>query len=63
MAALMFLVVVGIFSPGEALSGFFNPGLMTIATLHVVAAGLKETGVIQWGAHTLLGQPKRLRQA
>lgn len=63
MAALAFLVVVGILSPGEALAGFSNPGVMTIATLYVVAAGLKETGAIQWIAHTLLGQPKRLRQA
>lgn len=63
MAALAFLVVVGILSPGEALAGFSNPGVMTIATLYVIAAGLKETGAIQWIAHALLGQPKRLRQA
>ncbi|WP_136068755.1 SLC13 family permease [Modicisalibacter radicis] len=63
MAALTFLVVAGILSPGEALAGFSNPGVMTIATLYVVAAGLKETGAIQWIAHALLGQPKRLRQA
>ncbi|GGY09701.1 sodium:sulfate symporter [Litchfieldella qijiaojingensis] len=63
MAALAFLVIIGILTPGEALVGFANPGVMTIAVLYVVAAGLKETGAIQWVAHRLLGQPKQLRQA
>ena len=63
MAALAFLIVSGILSPGEALVGFSNPGVMTIAVLYVVAAGLKETGAIQWIAHLLLGQPQRLKQA
>ncbi|MFC3285758.1 SLC13 family permease [Litchfieldella rifensis] len=63
MAALAFLVISGILTPGEALVGFSNPGVMTIAVLYVVAAGLKETGAIQWVAHSLLGQPKRLQQA
>ncbi|UYG01962.1 SLC13 family permease [Halomonas sp. LR3S48] len=63
MAALAFLVVTGILSPGDALVGFSNPGVMTIAVLYVVAAGLKETGAIQWVAHRLLGQPTKLRQA
>ncbi|NIC04170.1 SLC13 family permease [Billgrantia bachuensis] len=63
MAALAVLIISGILTPGEALAGFGNPGVMTIAVLYVVAAGLKETGAIQWLAHRLLGQPQRLRQA
>ncbi|MDR5907805.1 SLC13 family permease [Franzmannia qiaohouensis] len=63
MGAMGFLIVSGILSPGEALVGFSNPGVMTIAVLYVLAAGLKETGAIQWIAHKLLGQPTRLRQA
>ncbi|MBZ0331869.1 SLC13 family permease [Halomonas sp. ANAO-440] len=63
MAAMAFLIVSGILTPGEALVGFSNPGVMTIAVLYVVAAGLKETGAIQWIAHLLLGQPQRLKQA
>ena len=31
MAALVMVLVTGVVSPGEALSGFANPGLMTIA--------------------------------
>ncbi|MDN3522107.1 SLC13 family permease [Halomonas ramblicola] len=63
MGALAFLVISGILAPAQALVGFSNPGVMTIATLYVVAAGLKETGAVQWLAHRLLGQPRRLRQA
>nr|WP_299379314.1 SLC13 family permease [uncultured Halomonas sp.] len=63
MAALAFLVIFGILGPGEALAGFANPGVMTIATLYIVAAGLKETGSIQWIAHRLLGQPHHIKQA
>jgi di/tricarboxylate transporter len=58
MTALAFLLISGILSPAEALAGFSNPGVITIATLYVVAAGLKETGAIQWLARSLLGHPK-----
>ncbi|WP_288365964.1 SLC13 family permease [uncultured Marinobacter sp.] len=63
MAALAFLVITGILSPTEALAGFANPGVITIATLYVVAAGLKETGAVQWIARRLLGHPKTGRGA
>jgi di/tricarboxylate transporter len=58
MAALAFLLITGILGPAEALAGFGNPGVITIATLYVVAAGLKETGAVQWIARLLLGHPK-----
>ncbi|AXS82503.1 SLC13 family permease [Marinobacter sp. Arc7-DN-1] len=58
MAALAFLLIAGILGPVEALAGFGNPGVITIATLYVVAAGLKETGAVQWIARRLLGHPK-----
>lgn len=63
MAALAFLVISGILTTSEALSGFANTGVITIATLYVVAAGLKETGAVQWVASRLLGQPKTIRGA
>src|SRR6056297_2873760 len=58
MAALAFLLITGILGPVEALAGFGNPGVITIATLYVVAAGLKDTGAVQWIARRLLGHPK-----
>ena len=63
MSALALLLVSGILGPLEALAGFANPGVITIATLYVVAAGLKETGAVQWIARLLLGHPKTQRGA
>lgn len=63
MSALSVLIVSGILDPLEALVGFSNPGVMTIAVLYIVAAGLKETGAIQWIASRLLGQPGNVGQA
>ena len=54
MAALAFLLITGILGPADALAGFANPGVITIATLYVVAAGLKETGAVQWIALSLI---------
>ncbi len=58
MGALITLVITGVLTPASALSGFANPGVITIATLYVVAAGLTETGAVQWIARRLLGHPK-----
>lgn len=63
MLALAILVVSGILSPEQALVGFANPGVITIAVLYIVAAGLKETGAIQYMTGRLLGQPGTTRQA
>jgi len=63
MAALAFLLITGILGPAEALAGFANPGVITVATLYVVAAGLKETGAVQWIARALLGHPRTERGA
>lgn len=63
MAALIFLLVIGILEPHEAFAGFGNTGLMTIAALYIVAAGLRETGAIQYITRRLLGQPTTVRGA
>lgn len=63
IAALAFLLVTGILTPVEAFAGFSNTGVMTIAVLYVVAAGLKETGAVQYIAYQLLGQPQGILQA
>ncbi|RTQ97937.1 SLC13 family permease [Halomonas nitroreducens] len=63
MAALAFLVVTGVLEPSQALVGFSNTGVMTIAALYVVAAGLKETGAVLWVANGLLGHPATLKRA
>ncbi|EIJ36487.1 SLC13 family permease [Thiothrix nivea] len=63
MAALIILLVSGVVPPEEAFAGFANTGLMTIAALYIVAAGLRETGAIQCITRRLLGQPKTVRGA
>lgn len=63
MAALAVLMFSGVLRPEEALGGFANTGVMTIAALYVVSAGLRETGAIRLGTHALLGMPKNPRGA
>ena len=40
------LVLSGILTPGEALSGFSNPAVITIAAMYVLSAGLIRTGAL-----------------
>lgn len=63
MGAVTFLIVIGVLTPVQALAGFGNPGVITVAALYVVAAGLRETGAIQFLAQYLLGQPRGQRRA
>lgn len=63
LAALAVLLISGVLAPAEALVGFGNPGVITIAILYVVAGGLKETGAVQWLARHLLGQPRSIQGA
>jgi di/tricarboxylate transporter len=56
--ALTVLVLSGTISPGEALYGFSNPGLITVALLYVVVAGLVDTGAVHALGARLLGRPK-----
>ena len=53
-----FLALLGIITPAEAFAGFSNPGMLTVAVLFVVAAGLRETGVLDYVSHYLFGGVK-----
>lgn len=57
------LMTVGILSPKEALSGLANEGVITVGVLYIVAAGLRETGIMSVAAHYLLGKPKSIAHA
>ena len=57
------LITLGILTPQEALAGLSNEGVITVAVLYVVAAALRETGVMSWVAQQLLGRPKSVRHA
>lgn len=57
------LLVAGVLTPAQALSGLANEGMVTVAILYVVAAGLRETGAIAWLVQGVLGRPRSLSHA
>ena len=63
MGGITILLVTGIITPAQAFVGLSNEGVITVAILYVVVAGLKETGAIAWLGQSLLGRPKTLRAA
>ena len=63
LGAMIVLSVSEIITPSQALSGFSSTGVMTIAALYVVIAGLRETGAIAWFSHMVFGRPKSLLAA
>ena len=54
---------IGVLSASQALSGLANEGVVTIAALFIVAAGLRDTGALQTFVRPVLGSPKSLRAA
>lgn len=62
-AATAAFAAMGIITPKEAFAGFSNEGMLTVAALFVVVAGLRETGVLDYVGHHVLGKSKNERQA
>ncbi len=63
LCALTALLVPGILKPAEAVKGFANPAVITVALLYIVAQGLKETGGMTTVTRRLLGRPTSLASA
>jgi len=63
LAAMLTLLTVGVLDPKQALAGFANEGMITVAAMYIVAAGLRDTGAIDFVVHRLLGRPKHLASA
>ncbi|MCF7971777.1 MAG: SLC13 family permease [Methylococcaceae bacterium] len=63
MAVLTLLSASGILTSQEALSGFSNSGLITVAAMFVIAAGMHASGGIDLLVTHVLGQPKTIRSA
>ncbi len=63
MAALTLLSLSGVLTAKEALSGFANDGLITVAAMFIVAAGIHASGGIDLLVNKALGQPKTTRSA
>ncbi len=62
-AGLTLLLVFEILTPEEALAGFANEGMLTVAVLYIVVAGLTETGAVGWIVQSLLGRPRSTTHA
>ncbi len=56
LGATALLAALGIITPTEAFVGFSNEGMLTVAGLFVVAAGLRDTGVLDFIGHHVLGR-------
>ncbi len=63
VGAMITLTLLGILKPDQALQGFASNGVMTIAALYIVVAGLRETGAMAWIARWVLGRPRSLTVA
>jgi len=63
LTALIFLSVSGILTHQEALAGFSNSGLITVAFMYVIAAGIHNTGGLDWIIKNVLGRPASVRYA
>lgn len=63
LGALAVLLLSGVLDTATALAGFSNPGMITVAVLYVVVAGLQQTGGLDLVSRTVLGLPQGQTQA
>ena len=63
MGGMAVLLVSGVLTPAEALSGFSSPSVVIVGVLFVVVAGLVYTGVIHVITRYMLGAPKTYSKA
>jgi di/tricarboxylate transporter len=63
LSGVVFLMLSGVLSVDDALAGFSNEGVATVAILYVVAYALSATGVVSWMSQSVLGRPKTIRAA
>jgi di/tricarboxylate transporter len=63
LSGVVFLMLFGVLSVDDALAGFANEGVATVAMLYVVAYALSATGVVSWMSQSILGRPKTIRAA
>jgi len=63
MTVLTILSALGVLSVSEALAGFSNSGLITVAAMFVIAAGIHSSGGIDLLVKKVLGQPTSVRSA
>jgi di/tricarboxylate transporter len=63
LGAAVLLALLNVITPAEAFAGFANEGMLTVAALFVVAAGLRETGVMDRIGERIFGRVSTERGA
>ena len=63
LGAVALLVMTRVIEPGEALAGFANEGMVTVAMLFVVAAAIRRSGALGALTHRILGKPRTVAGA
>ncbi|MEH6551008.1 MAG: SLC13 family permease [Pseudomonadales bacterium] len=63
IGGVVVLLLGGVLGVEDALAGFSNEGVATVAVLYVVAHALNATGVVSWLSQGILGRPKSLVSA
>lgn len=63
LGGVVALLTLGVLTPEQALGGFSNEGMITVALMYVVVAGIRETGGVDLLVQHVLGRPKSLRRA
>ena len=63
LVGVIFLMVTGVVTPGQAFSGFSNPAPITVAALFILAAATEKTGVLQPVIKWVLGRSRGRRRS
>ncbi|MFC3282001.1 SLC13 family permease [Litchfieldella rifensis] len=58
LGAVILLLTLGVIDPQQALAGFSNSGLFTVAFMYVLVASIRETGGIDLIIRYVLGRPR-----
>ena len=61
LSGVVVLALAGIITPQEAVSGFANPGMLTVAALFVVASAMRDTGALDSAARLIFKPPRSER--
>jgi di/tricarboxylate transporter len=62
-SGLSILLLAGVLTPAEALVGFSNPGMLTVAVLFVVAYAAQISGILEWFAEHVMGRSRGGRRS
>lgn len=60
LAGMIVLLTTGVLTPAQAVAGFANEGMLTVAALYVVVAGLRETGAMSGAVQGLFGRTRNI---